>query len=330
MKKILITGNTGFKGSWLTIALSMAGHVVDGLSLDACLETSFFARCNIRSLLRKQYFLDISDPGDWEAIDFANYDIIYHFAAQPLVSEGYKNPLYTYQVNFNGTLNLINTLIQNRFQGELIIATTDKVYLNKELKRKFVENDELGGNCPYSNSKALVESSVPIWRALSNDLFTIKTVRVGNVYGGGDFSKNRILPDIYRSIKSKRDLHIRNPNSIRPWLFIADAINGYLKIQGACGPKEWNIAPDNSDVTVLDIVKLSAKHSSLRFKINTNYESFNETNILKLDNSLIKKSTSWRQHYTIEKGLDTTLKTYQIIDNKPSKILDYAGEILCT
>ena len=195
--KFLLTGHTGFKGSWLVLLLRTLGHQVDGVSLRPQ-PNSLFVKANLERLCGNSSYVDIRDKRDFQNhILRSNADVVIHLAAQSLVRESYRNPVATFETNFNGTLNLLEVLNRNHNFRSCIIVTTDKVYLNTGKKEGYSERDPLGGRDPYSASKAAADILTQAWRAsISSASIPINIVWAGNVIGGGDWSENRIIPDL--------------------------------------------------------------------------------------------------------------------------------------
>jgi CDP-glucose 4,6-dehydratase len=208
-KKILITGHTGFKGSWLSIFLNLLGAKLVGYSLEPEKKSSFFYSANLKKIFFRSVYGDIRNYNKLKKtiLNFSP-DFIVHMAAQPLVKYSYENPLYTYEVNTIGTLNVLNIAKETKCVKNILVVTTDKVYLNLEKKVKFKERDKLGGLDPYSSSKSCAEliTSSYNYSYLNKKKISVMTARAGNVIGGGDFSKDRIIPDFFRALKKKKNL----------------------------------------------------------------------------------------------------------------------------
>ena len=230
-KKVLITGHTGFKGSWLSLWLNISGAKVYGIS-----NNYKSTETNIKNFRLKKNVKNFN-------IDIRNFvklnkiitkikpDFIFHFAAQSLVGNSFKNPVYNFETNFNGTLNLLEVLRLSKFKCISIIITSDKSYKNLEIKRGYTENDILGGDDPYSASKASAEFVINSYfkSFLKNKKnLRIAICRAGNVIGGGDWSNDRLIPDIMRSIFNNKKVKLRNQSSTRPWQHVLDVLNGYL------------------------------------------------------------------------------------------------------
>ena len=327
-KKVLITGHTGFKGSWLAYVLNKFGAKVYGISLN-CDNSTFFNSLKIKKFLKKNFLFDLSDLKKTNrVINTVKPDFIFHLAAQALVVKAYKNPYLTIHNNFISSLNLFEVIRKYKGNCSVVIVTSDKCYLEKNKKLIYKETDLLGGKDPYSGSKASIEV---IFNTYFNSYFKYKkniklcTVRAGNVIGGGDFSENRILPDIFRAIKDKKKLTIRKPNAIRPWQHVLDPIFAYL----ICGIKlknnkklngeSINIGPDKSNIhSVRDILKfIKRRYSDIKIKISKN-KKVHETDLLALDNRKAKKIIQWKPRFSFDKTIKLSIDWYDVYLNKKS------------
>ncbi|MGP7817099.1 CDP-glucose 4,6-dehydratase [Niallia sp. 01092] len=311
-KKVLITGNTGFKGSWLSLWLHSLGAKVTGYSLHPPTSPSLFELCEINKLVPTT-FADIRDKKKVEETVFADKpDIIIHMAAQPLVRASYLNPVETYETNVMGTVNLLEAVRSAVNRGIKIKAvvnvTTDKCYENKEWHWAYRENETLGGYDPYSNSKACSELVTDAYR---NSFFNsgnyeshgvaIGTARAGNVIGGGDWAEDRLIPDCVRTLLNGEKILIRNPHAIRPWQHVLDPLSGYLTLaeklykDGPMYAEGWNFGPDDNDGKQVEwIVKTICK----KWGTDANYEVEkgehpHEAHFLRLDCSKAKKQLGW-------------------------------------
>jgi len=319
-KTILVTGHTGFKGSWLTRVLLNLGSRVVGYSLTPPTDPNLFTIAKLENSITSV----VGDIRDYEHLQsvFSKYqpELVIHLAAQPLVLESYKNPKYTYETNVMGTVNLLECICNTPSVKSVLNVTTDKVYKNKEWCWGYREDEQLDGFDPYSNSKSCSElvthSYINSFFSNSNRKIAISTARAGNVIGGGDFSDNRIIPDCVRSVELCKDMIIRNPNSIRPYQHVLEPIFAYLMIvANQCDDIKYqgnfNIGPDDKDcVTTRELVEL--------FKItwvNLSGKNFNwldgsdinaphEANFLKLDCGKIKHVYGWKPILGITDAID--------------------------
>ena len=324
-KKIFITGHTGFKGAWLTSTLVEFGSKVMGFSLNDERKKIYKNICYHDKILN--VYNDILNYNllKKKLLQF-NPEIIFHLAAQSIVSESFKNPLKTVRTNVNGTLNILDISKQIKNLKSLVIITSDKCYMNRELKRGYKETDILGGEDLYSASKASAEL---IFKAYANSFFYkankfgFATVRAGNVIGGGDWSKNRIIPDCIRSIEKNKNLVIRNPNSTRPWQHALEPISGYLLLgKKLCLDKKrfngpWNFGPSiNKTLNVRNVVKLFFKFIGCKKKIIFKKGNFKETNLLKLNSNKALKYLKWKNTWSMKDSILKTADWYLAYLNK--------------
>ena len=310
---ILITGHTGFKGFWLALMLRTLGIPAIGLALEPEPEALY---TKISSLgLEAEYFEDIRNfSAIPRIIEIHKPSVIFHLAAQPLVIESYQIPRETFETNVMGTVNLLEAFTKSRNPRLFVGITTDKVYKNLESTRKFQENDALAGKDPYSASKVGMESALAAWRQISRvkNGPQILSLRAGNVIGGGDFARDRIIPDIIRGFQSGQAIQIRNPNSTRPWQHVLDPIKGYLMAAefalSSGGINEFNFGPDGDSLTVAQLVNEAlsvwdTKTSEIIYEtVNSNLEAAT----LQLDSNLSKKILNWRPIWSQEQAIRDT------------------------
>jgi CDP-glucose 4,6-dehydratase len=319
-KRVFITGHTGFKGSWLTFLLDHIGAYTKGYSLQPKTHPSLYDSLNFS----KNHESIISDVRDYEKFkkEIENFqpDFIFHLAAQPLVIESYLNPRDTFEINFNGSLNLLEILKQLDLNCSVVMVTTDKVYQNEELNLPFKEEDKLGGNDPYSASKAALEILINSYnKSFFNDSnIKMASVRAGNVIGGGDWSKNRLIPDIVRSIFENKKLIIRNPKSTRPWQHVLDPLNGYLQLAISLNKNKkkfqgnWNFGPEIGDnKSVEELIEIT---KSLGFELDVNFEINEiqkEAKYLSLNIDKVKKDLKWSPIWNSKEAINQTLIWYR-------------------
>ena len=326
-RKVFLTGHTGFKGSWMLTWLEELGCDVCGYALEPEKNSLFNCLFDNQKKEFKNIYGDINNKKYLQnkILEF-NPEIVFHFAAQPLVLESYLSPLKTWQTNLIGTLNLLESLKDYDNKCSIIIITTDKVYKNKEWIYAYRENDELGGYDPYSASKAATEIAVESWRksfigeGLSqNNLLSIATARSGNVIGGGDWSKNRILPDAVNSIINNQELLIRNPNSTRPWQHVLEPLGGYLLLaqkiyeNSELYSDAFNFGPElNSNKTVEELINEVFKHWEGTYtKQYNSKDSRHEAKILNLDIQKSHKYLNWVPLWNFEFTIKKTITWYK-------------------
>lgn len=318
-KRIFVTGHTGFKGSWLICLLDSVGAIVTGYSLAPKTSPSLFKLIKLSKNITSIYG-DIRNKDAFKtAFEKSNPEFIFHMAAQPLVLESYKNSEETFDVNFKGTLNLLEILKGSKKKIKAIFVTTDKVYENLELGMPFVETDNLGGKDPYSASKAASEILINSYYQsfFKDSKISIATARAGNVIGGGDWSEDRLIPDIIRAKKNNHPLVIRNPKATRPWQHVLESLFGYLRLGIGLSEKpnesigSWNFGPENGDVmSVEDIINIGKK---LEIVGDIIYEksTFIEANCLVLNINKAKLKLNFEPVWNSEKAILLTFEWYK-------------------
>ena len=319
---ILVTGHTGFKGTWLTLLLESLNMEVIGLSLPPDSESLYIRASRTGKI--KEEFIDIRDSQLVNKfIEVHKPKIIIHLAAQSLVLESYKNPSYTFEVNVNGTANILDAAIKNDSTQVVLTTTTDKVYENTGLGKSFLESDPLKGKDPYSASKVATENVIFAWREISkmNKGPKLLTARSGNVIGGGDSSKNRLMPDLVRAFSSSSKLVIRNSISTRPWQHVLDPISGYLlmiekALQGS-DLEILNFGPTEKSLQVKEVVEIASKYwqndSKVIFKESSNHL---EAETLELDSTMARKKLGWSPCWTQENAIIETVTWWKDVKNK--------------
>ena len=323
-KRVFVTGHTGFKGSWLCNILKKAGAEVTGFSLDYPTNPNL---CELAKIEDGMHSV-IGDIRCFSAlktaIDESEPEIVFHLAAQPIVRTGYQNPLYTYETNVMGTVNILECIRLNKGIKSFLNVTTDKVYLNHEWEWGYREDEILDGYDPYSNSKSCSELITHSYKNsfFSDDRVSLSTARAGNVIGGGDFAKDRIIPDCVKAVIQNTPLIIRNPYSIRPYQHVLESLFAYLMI-GAKQYEEkkyagwYNVGPNEYDCCKTgDLVQLFADCWGPGFSFNiTEASGPHEATFLKLDCSRIKRKFGWQPVWNLEKAINKTVEWTKIFLN---------------
>ena len=328
-KKVLVTGHTGFKGSWLSLWLKELGAEVFGLSKDIPTNPSHFKLLNIKKDIGHHIF-DIRDKDKLcSLIQKVAPDFVFHLAAQPLVKQSYKNPSETISTNVMGINNLLDALRNLNKKCATVLITSDKCYDNIEVERGYHEEDILGGKDPYSASKGAAEL---VFKGYYHSFFKdqsdirIATARAGNVIGGGDWGNNRIIPDCIRAWNNDQNVIIRNPDSTRPWQHVLEPLSGYLQL-GLClwqdktfNGKSYNFGPRGEEnYSVVELIKkISSRYFDNPYpKYETKSESsFHEASLLSLDCRKAKSELNWSQTLTFDKTCNYTADWYKLYHHK--------------
>lgn len=316
-KRVLITGHTGFKGSWLSRMLINAGANVTGYSLEAPTTPDLFSMTEVTDKMNSI----IGDVRDFEKLQKvfaeAQPEIVFHLAAQPIVRDSYKNPVYTYETNVMGTVYICECVRQNTCVKSFLNITTDKVYKNREWEWGYRENEPLDGYDPYSNSKSCSEL---VTHSYINSFFgdgrtAVSTARAGNVIGGGDFANDRIIPDCVRAAGKKENIVVRNPYSTRPYQHVLEPLTVYLTIaQAQYEDKKYasfyNVGPEDSDcITTGELVELFCNKWGEGIKwIDKSDDGPHEANFLKLDCSKIKNTFGWKPRWSVNEAIEKTVE----------------------
>ncbi len=320
-KKVFVTGHTGFKGIWLTNALLTLGAKVTGYSLRDNKVANYKKNCDFKKV--NNIFADILDYSKLEK-EFLKFkpQIVFHLAAQALVIKSIQLPKKTIETNLNGTLNILEICRKSNSVRSAVIITSDKCYQNREIFKGYNENDILGGDDPYSASKASAEL---VFHAYKKTFFQkknigIATTRAGNVIGGGDWSDYRIIPDVIKSIKNKKKFYIRNPLSTRPWQHVLEPISGYLMLGYKLFqyPKKftqsWNFGPKGNQIkNVKNLVNdLTVYLKPLNIKVHYSKKNVHkEAKLLKLNSNKAFKHLNWRCKWTMEQAIYKTANWYK-------------------
>ena len=308
----LVTGHTGFKGAWLTLLLLSRGHRVSGLSLDP-VEGSLFKRAGLGDQLVSDFRVDIRDAeATATAVAAAAPDVVVHMAAQSLVRESYRDPRYTYETNAMGTLNVLEAVAATPSVRAHVVVTTDKVYRNVNQETGYVETDPLGGDDPYSASKAMADLLTQSWiRSFPGTPTAI--ARAGNVIGGGDITRERLLPDLIAAYACGQAPLLRFPHAVRPWQHVLDCLNGYLTLVDALldgsGLGRWNFGPGrDSFVEVGQVATLAAElwGGGAHWELDDEKHP-HEANLLALDASKAQRELGWRNRLGFRDALAWTI-----------------------
>ena len=337
-RKILVTGHTGFKGTWLCRMLINAGAIVTGYSLQPPTQPNLFSLADVESNMKSV----IGDVRDFEYLQNvfaeAQPEIVFHLAAQPIVRKSYREPRYTYETNVMGTVNVLECVRQCSSVKSVLNVTTDKVYLNRERVDGYREDEPLDGFDPYSNSKSCSElvthcykncffaANVNLKKQTANAENNVKrqvaisTARAGNVIGGGDFAQDRIIPDCVRAMQERKTIEVRNPHSIRPYQHVLEPLAVYLMIatrqfDKGCYAGYYNVGPDDCDcITTGELADLFCKYwgAEAKWKSKAEPTAPHEANFLKLDCSLLKKTFGWQPRWNIEEAIQKTCEFSKI------------------
>jgi CDP-glucose 4,6-dehydratase len=325
-KRILITGHTGFKGGWLALDLASQGANLFGIALEPQSEPNLFRAARIESLLDSRIvdvrnFLALS-----KAIDEIKPEIVFHLAAQPLVRRSYAQPLETFETNTMGTANLLEAVRRTGSARVIVVITTDKCYENHESPSGYTESDRLGGHDPYSASKAAAEIVAAAYRSsffppqeFAKHGVALATVRAGNVIGGGDWSEDRLIPDMVRAFSSNHPVAIRNPQAVRPWQHALEPASAYVHLaerlwdDNGAFASAWNFGPEFSDtISVGEIVKTFAQFwgNGASWDFDSTPQP-HETGMLRLDCSKAARELAWSPRLNIRQALSITAEWYQ-------------------
>jgi CDP-glucose 4,6-dehydratase len=324
-RKVLLTGHTGFKGSWLALWLKNIGADVTGYSLDPPSTPNHYDLLNLDIA---SFIGDIRDPKNLQEIFFSvQPEIVFHLAAQPLVRSSYNNPVETFETNVMGTINVLEAARQTGSVRAIVNITSDKCYENREWIWGYRENDPMGGYDPYSASKGCAELAANSYRNsfFNPDDYEIKhhillaSARAGNVIGGGDWAEDRLIPDIMRAAGKKEKVIIRNPHATRPWQHVLEPLSGYLMLGQKLleGKKEiaggWNLGPnDVSNMCVEDVVShVRSGWEKVDYEIRGGPDFPHEASFLKLDCSKAHTKLKWRPVWDIDKTLEMTVRWYK-------------------
>lgn len=326
-KKVLVTGHTGFKGSWLSLWLANLGAKVHGYSLAPSTDPSLFEVAKLKDCTHST-IKDIRDRTALaQTVKETQPDIVFHLAAQPLVRESYVDPLTTLETNVMGTVNLLEAVRNCTCVRAVVVITSDKCYLNREWQWGYREDEALGGHDPYSASKACTELVTHSWRqsffqnGSDNHIngCAVATARAGNVIGGGDWSKDRLIPDVLESLNKGEPVVLRNPEAIRPWQHVIEPLAGYMLLaeklfnDGQLWAQAWNFGPPDTDTkTVRWVVEqlIKERNGNGSWQTDSN-QNPHEAQLLKLDSSKSRQELGWKNQWSLETCIKEIANWYE-------------------
>lgn len=337
-KRVLITGHTGFKGSWLTLWLSYLGAEVCGYSLEPNTKPSMFSELNIQKYCENNIG-DITDAVKLNNV-FKEFqpEVVFHLAAQPLVRLSYREPILTYQTNVIGTLNVLEAARNCKSVKAFVNITTDKCYENKEVNRGYKEDEPMGGYDMYSSSKGCVEIMSSSFRRSflqGDNVYAMATARAGNVIGGGDWALDRLVPDCIRSINQGIDIEIRNPIAVRPWQHVLEPLSGYLLLgqklleEGKKYADGFNFGPNEDSVLTVAEVSSRIVENYGKGKVIVGEKSkLHEAGLLMLNIEKAKNILGWIPTLTADEAIKNTVEWYRHFYNKEMDMLEFTiGQI---
>lgn len=321
-KRVLVTGHTGFKGSWLCQWLTELGTQLSGVSLAPEPHQTLFEQLDLPFIVDHN-ILDIRDAEKIASHVLAfQPDVVFHMAAAPLVLASYNDPIGTWSTNLTGSLCLMEALRELDKKCAAVFVTTDKVYLNKEWYHPYRETDDLGGRDPYSASKSAMEIAINCWRAsfFQDHKVSLVSARAGNVIGGGDWAENRIVPDIARALGASRPVNIRQPNSVRPFQHVLEPLSGYLRLAEALynNPAKlddcYNFGPAPSDVkSVRELVEIAFQVWPGEWIDGSTPKAKHEAGLLSLSTELARNHLGYSPRWEIEQGIKMTMEWYYAV-----------------
>lgn len=319
-RRVLVTGHTGFKGGWLVLWLHELGAEVSGYALPPPTEPNLFTVARIAECLSRHVIGDVRDlDGLCQALQAARPEVVFHLAAQPLVRAAYRDPVGTYGTNVMGTVHLLEAVRRCPSVRAVVVVTSDKCYEDRGWPWPYRESDRLGGHEPYASSKAAAELVVAAYRQglLAGSGVQVASVRAGNVIGGGDWSEDRLVPDIFRAHEQGVPVRLRSPKAVRPWQHVLEPLAGYLLIAERLYRGEttaataWNLGPDPQDHwSVEEIARWLCDRLPCAWETDPGPHP-PETGLLSLDSSRARMSLGWRPRWGLERALEETLAWYR-------------------
>ena len=344
-KKVLLTGHTGFKGSWLGLWLSELGAEVTGIGLKPDTEPNLFRKLQLEDRLHRHHIADIRDFQTLTAIvESTQPEVVMHLAAQPLVRRSYTDPLGTWATNVQGTLHLLEALKTLQQPCAAVMVTTDKVYANKEWDYGYRESDRLGGHDPYSASKAAAELAIASWRASfcgrgkhQTPYLAIATARAGNVIGGGDWASDRIVPDAMRALAAGETIEVRNPLATRPWQHVLEPLSGYLLLAEHLAREAglenrytgaFNFGPNlEANRTVQDLIEEIIKHWGGSWQDLSDPYAPHEAGHLHLQIDKAHHQLGWRPRWSFSTTVERTVNWYQSLENESLTLMKCLADV---
>lgn len=332
-KKVLVTGHTGFKGSWLTLWLNKLGAKVCGYSLEPNTEPSMFKELNLVDVCENHFgnILDIEKLS--KVFEEFQPEIVFHLAAQPIVRLSYKEPVLTYQTNVIGTLNVLEEARKCKSVKAFVNITTDKCYENKEVAKGYTEDEPMGGYDMYSSSKGCVEIMSSSFRRSflqEEGTYSMATARAGNVIGGGDWAEDRLIPDCVRYINKNQPIEIRNPIAVRPWQHVLEPLSGYLLLgqklfeEGKKYAEGFNFGPNEDSVLkVADVAQKVVQYYEKGEVVVHKKDNLHEANLLMLNIDKAEKVLGWTPTLTAEEAVKNTVEWYKHFYEKSENMYDY-------
>ena len=321
-RPVLLTGHTGFKGSWLALWLGQLGARVHGYALDPPTEPHVFGAAQVGTALASDTRADLADRAQLDAVVVHREpEVIFHLAAQSLVRAGYADPVGTFATNVLGTAHVLDAARRSAAVRAVLIVTTDKVYENRESLHAYRESDPLGGHDPYSASKAAAELVSASYRASFAASAHVATARAGNVIGGGDFAPERLLPDCLRAFQRGEPVRLRYPAALRPWQHVLEPLSGYLRLAellhadgGHRYARAWNFGPDESaDATVAQVAASVARLWGERARVEADTDTGHphEAGLLRLDSQAARTALGWAPRWSLEEALARTVEWHR-------------------
>ena len=340
-RRVLLTGHTGFKGSWLALWLSELGARVTGVGLDPDTTPNLFSQLELEQRLVRHHLADIRVPQVLaEIVQACQPEAVFHLAAQPLVRRSYRDPLGTWATNVQGSLHVLEALKPLQHPCAVVMVTTDKVYENQEWDYGYRESDRLGGHDPYSASKAAAELAIASWRTSfcgtaphQNPYLAIATARAGNVIGGGDWAEDRIVPDAVRALAAGQPVPVRNPNATRPWQHVLEPLGGYLHLAKEMASVQVNHSQPNpyaqafnfgplleANRPVRQLVEAALQHWPGAWTELPGTADVHEAGRLHLQIDKAKHQLGWQPRWTFATSVHRTFDWYQAFHEGVSPI----------